>query len=374
MELNKLYDKALNIAPLTPEEGLFLYEKAPVNELLSLANNIRFKHNPERRVSWQIDRNVNYTNVCISGCLFCNFHCTISQRERSYTISADEYRSKIEELRMLGGDQLLLQGGLHPEYGITFYEKLFKEIKAIDPLIKLNALGPPEVTHIARISNLTIKETLERLVKAGLNTLPGAGAEILSNRVRKIISPAKPSADKWVEVMTEAHRQGLGTTATMVYGHIETLNERIEHLALIRDIQSKKPVDAPGFRAFICWPMQTEGTRLGQMFPITPMTQLEHLKMIAIARIMLCNIPHIQASWLTIGKSTGTLSLHCGADDMGSIMVEENVVSSAGANNYMNASQIQQTIKEAGFEPWLRDQDYNPRLDGNHNQEGGHFS
>jgi len=371
MSFNKLYNKALNKESLSLEEGITLYEHAPVEEILSVANRIRFIHNPGRRVSWQIDRNVNYTNVCISNCLFCNFHCTLSQKDRSYTVTADEYRTKIDELRRLGGDQLLLQGGLHPDYDIHFYEKMFHDIKAIDPLLKLNALGPPEVAHIARLSGLSIKETLKRLINAGLDTLPGAGAEILCDRVRKIISPAKPSVSKWVEVMEEAHKLGLGTTATMVYGHIETVSERIEHLILIREIQNKKPAGVPGFRAFISWPMQTAGTKLGERFHPAPLTQLEHLKMVAISRIMLCNIPHIQASWLTVGKSTGTLALHCGADDMGSIMIEENVVSSAGANNYMNAEEMQETIKAAGFEPWLRNQDYTPRQVDNLSQEEG---
>jgi cyclic dehypoxanthinyl futalosine synthase len=361
MKYKRLYDKVLNREFLSCGEGMDLFSKIPVNELFSLADKVRFIHNPGSGVSWQIDRNVNYTNVCISGCLFCNFHCTLSQKEKSFTISKDEYLKKIEELHNLGGDQLLLQGGLHPHYGIEFYEELFREIKSIDPLIKLNALGPPEVAHIARVSNISIKETLERLIKAGLSSLPGAGAEILSDRVRKIISPGKPSAAKWKEVMIEAHRLGLGTTATMVYGHIETLGERIEHLITIRDLQAQKPEDCPGFRAFIGWPMQVEGTKLSQLYDIPQLSLLEHLKMVAISRIMLCNIDHIQASWLTIGKSAGIMALHCGADDMGSIMIEENVVSSAGASNYMDAAMMQESIREAGFEPWLRNQDYSPR-------------
>lgn len=359
---NTLFKKALAGDNLTLEEGLELYKFAPVRELLSLANQIRFKHNPKSKVSWQIDWNVNYTNICISGCLFCNFHCTISQKERGYTTSSREYRIKIEELHKLGGDQLLLQGGLHPGYDITYFENLFKELKSIDPNLKLNALGPPEIAHIARLSKLTIKETLERLVASGLDTLPGAGAEILSDRVRKVLSPAKPNGKQWEDVMREAHKLGIGTTATMVYGHIETISERIQHLILLRDIQADKPTNAPGFRAFICWPMQSAGTKLGDKFDIEPLSPVEHLKMIAISRIMLNNIPHIQASWLTVGKETGQLALHSGADDMGSIMIEENVVSTAGAKNSMNAEQMQKTIREAGFEPWLRNQDYTPRL------------
>lgn len=361
MHNNKLFKKALAGKNFTCEEGVELYECTPVRELLSLANQIRFKYNPKREVSWQIDRNVNYTNICISGCIFCNFHCTISQKEKAYTTTYEEFRIKIDELYKLGGDQLLLQGGLHPNYDIIYFENLLKELKSIDPNIKLNALGPPEVAHIARLSRLTIRETLKRLVAAGLDTLPGAGAEILSDRVRKVLSPGKPDSKQWEEVMREAHKLGIGTTATMVYGHIETIKERIEHLILLRDIQADKPEDAPGFRAFICWPMQSAGTKLGNKFKIESGNSVEYLKMVAVSRIILNNIPHIQASWLTVGKETGQLSLHAGADDMGSIMIEENVVSSAGATNSMNAEQMQQTIREAGFEPWLRNQDYTPR-------------
>ncbi len=361
MHTNKLYNKALEGINLTLEEGLELYNSEPVSKLLSLANQIRFKFNPEQKVSWQIDRNVNYTNVCISGCLFCNFHCTLSQKEQSITITPQEYRKKIEELHQFGGDQLLLQGGLHPHYDIIYFEKLFKEIKSIDPKLKLNALGPPEVAHIAKISNISINETLKRLIASGLDSLPGAGAEILSDRVRKILSPGKPNSKQWEEVMREAHILGIGTTATMVYGHIETIEERIKHLILLRDIQSDKPKESPGFRAFICWPMHTAGTKLEKLFKIEPLSPVEHLKMVAISRIILNNFNHIQASWLTIGKEIGQLALYSGADDMGSIMIEENVVSSAGATNRMGAEEMKETIKMAGFEPWLRNQDYTPR-------------
>lgn len=361
MDINILHNKALDGQPLSSREGVFLFENSSVQKLLSLANEIRFKFNPFPKVSWQIDRNVNYTNICISGCLFCNFHCTLSQKDKGYTTTIDEYRAKISELRSMGGDQILLQGGLHPNYDINFYEKLFREIKSIDPELKLNALGPPEVAHIARISKISVEETLQRLIASGLTSLPGAGAEILCDRVRKTLSPGKPSSTKWIEVMKCAHKFGLGSTATMVYGHIETIEERIEHLITIRDIQSVKPSDAPGFRAFICWPMQTEDTKLAEQFDITPMSAVEHLKMVAISRIMLNNITHIQASWLTIGPELGKIALHCGADDMGSIMIEENVVSSAGADFRRNKDEMQNMISDAGFEPWLRNQDYSPR-------------
>lgn len=371
MELQILYKKALSGEDINIYEAAELYENLPVNELLSLANTIRFQKNPGKRVSWQIDRNVNYTNVCISGCKFCNFHCKISNRDVSYITTPKEYRKKIEELFMYGGDQLLLQGGLHPGLDIIFYEDLFRRLKRDYPSLKLNALGPPEVFHIARISNLTIEETLRRLIDAGLDTLPGAGAEILNERVRRLISPAKPSVSAWVKVMECAHRLGLGTTATMVYGHVESLHERMEHLTTLRDIQKRKPEGAPGFRAFICWPMQTEGTKLAEikeMVGVKAPDAVDHLKMVAISRIVLNNIPHIQASWLTMGMEIAMLALHSGADDMGSIMIEENVVSSAGAENRTDARGIQKAIKEAGFEPWLRNQDYSPRQSPSHIQ------
>lgn len=362
MNINTLHHKALELKPLSLEEGIMLYRELEPSRLFSLAQQIRFIHVPEKRVSWQIDRNINYTNVCISGCLFCNFHCKVSEKDKSYTINEDELKEKIAHLRELGGDQILLQGGLHPLYDINYYEELLKTIKSIDPGIKLNAFGPPEVSHIAKLSSLSVSDTLKRLVKAGLDTLPGAGAEILSDRVRKTLSPGKPTSGQWLDVMGEAHKLGLGTTATMVYGHIETLEERIEHLLSIRDLQARKPLNSPGFRAFICWPMQTEGTKFAEKFPVSEISAVEHLKMTAISRIMLNNVKHIQASWLTVGKEIGMLALHSGADDMGSIMIEENVVSSAGAEHQMGAAEMQNTIIDSGFEPWLRGQDYMPRV------------
>ena len=250
---------------------------------------------------------------------------------------------------------------MHPKYDINYYKTLFRELKKIDPELKLNALGPPEIAHIARLSNLSIEETLKELIDSGLDTLPGAGAEILNDKIRKIISPAKPSVKEWIEVMKCAHKLGMSTTATMVYGHIESNLDRIEHLITIRDIQKEKPSDKIGFRAFICWPMQVKGTKLLELYPDIPkQTPADYIRMIAIIRIILNNIDHIQTSLLTVGQDTAMITLHSGADDMGSIMIEENVVSSAGANNSFDAQGIQDTIKEAGFEPWLRDQHYNP--------------
>lgn len=359
-ELKNLYELARKSHQFTIEQAVDLYTKTPLVTLMSLAQEIRFKTIPQKAVSWQIDRNVNYTNVCISGCLFCNFHCKLHEKEKEKIVSIDEYKEKIKVLKEYGGNQLLLQGGLHPKYDINYYKSLFKQLKEIEPNLKLNALGPPEIAHIARISKLTYKETLEQLIDSGLDTLPGAGAEILSDRVRKIISPAKPSVSQWIEVMKIAHQMRLSTTATMVYGHIETIEERMQHLLTLRDIQSEKPENSPGFRAFICWPMQTKGTVLNEKYgPFAPITPADHLRMIAISRILLNNIKHIQASWLTVGIETAKLSLHAGADDMGSIMIEENVVASAGSTNTLDKENMVKAIKDAGFTPWLRDQQYN---------------
>ena len=277
-------------------------------------------------------------------------------------VSLDSFKSKISTLKNMGGDQLLLQGGLHPKYDINYYKNLFQELKKIDPDLKLNALGPPEIAHIARLSKMSIENTLKELINSGLDTLPGAGAEILDDSIRKIISPAKPSAKEWIDVMKCAHKLGMSTTATMVYGHIENNEQRMQHLITLRDIQHQKPSGVIGFRAFICWPMQVKGTKLFDLYPnIEKQTPADYLRMIAMSRIILHNIDHIQTSWLTVGKDTAQVTLHCGADDMGSIMIEENVVSSAGARNSFDAIGIQNAIKEAGFTPWLRDQQYNPR-------------
>ena len=376
---------------LDKNDALSLYRDAPLEELCEQAQAARFAHVPERRVSYQIDRNVNYTNVCLSGCKFCNFHCRPDEPEKAYTLSCDDYLPKIAELKALGGDQLLLQGGLHPRYGIEFYEDLFRRLKEVEPSLKLNALGPPEIAHIARLSHLTYREVLQRLRAAGLDTLPGAGAEILSDRVRHFLSPAKPSAQQWLDVMQEAHRLGMSTTATMVYGHIEILEERIDHLLRLRTLQDARPAGMPGFRAFICWPMQLTGTLLEQLAtekrlpdgitlpgePARWAADEEFLRTIAISRLILDNVDHIQASWLTVGLPTGLRALQAGADDMGSIMIEENVVSAAGAHHSLHEvpgaghdvslanpsgeHRLRSAIESTGFTPWLRDQLYNPR-------------
>lgn len=362
MNMNKLYVKALERGTLTADEALRLYTEAPAAELFRIADTVRRSVVPDPGVvTWQIDRNVNITNVCISGCKFCNFHCKPHRTEAAYVTTIDEYDRKIEETLRLGGDQLLLQGGLHPELGIDFYEELFRELKRRWPALKLHALGAPEVAHIARISGLTVNETLERLREAGLDSLPGAGAEILCDDVRRRISPGKPDVAAWLGVMREAHRMNLPTSATMMYGHVETPAQRIEHLVAIRDLQVERPAGHYGFVAFIPWIFCSDGTELEKEGVVSHFSPIEYLRLIAISRLVLNNVDNIQASWLTVGKATAQMALHCGANDMGSIMIEENVVSSAGARNSFDAGGIRRAIREAGFTSALRDQLYRLR-------------
>lgn len=362
MRAEEIFARARDRATLSPEEAYWLWEEAPLERLAAVADEVRRLVVPDANVvTWQIDRNVNITNVCISGCKFCNFHCKPHQTERAFITTIEEYRPKIERMLELGGDQLLLQGGLHPRLGVEFYEELFQQLKREYPEVRLHALGAPEVAHIAKVSGISTREALERLVAAGLDSLPGAGAEILVDRVRRYISPAKPSVKEWLEVMHEAHEMNLPTSATMMYGHVETPRERIDHLLTIRDLQDKCPEGNWGFVAFIPWIFRSSGTRLESEGVRSVFSPLEYVRMIAVSRLILNNIRNIQASWLTVGKPTAQLALHSGANDMGSIMIEENVVSSAGAHNTFDAEGIQKSIREAGFEPRLRDQLYRPR-------------
>ena len=362
MRAEEIFAKARDRVALTREEAYWLWDEAPLERLAYVADEVRRAVVPDPKVvTWQIDRNVNITNVCISGCKFCNFHCKPHQAEREFITTIDEYKEKIERMLALGGDQLLLQGGLHPKLGVEFYEELFSMLKSLYPQVRLHALGAPEVAHIAKVSGITSRQALERLVAAGLDSLPGAGAEILCDDVRRTISPAKPSVQEWLDVMHQAHQMNLPTSATMMYGHVETPHQRIDHLLKIRDLQARCPEGNWGFIAFIPWIFRSAGTRLEQEGVRSHFSPLEYVRVIAVSRLILNNIRNVQASWLTVGKATAQLALHSGANDMGSIMIEENVVSSAGAHNKFDAEGIQQAIREAGFEPRLRDQLYRPR-------------
>lgn len=354
----KLFEKALNFGFLNSDEGLFLYEKSSTPFLMFVANELRKKKVHGNKVTWMIDRNVNITNVCISACLFCNFHCSALSK-KAYITSVNQYIRKIKEMKKLGGNQLLLQGGLHPDLDLEFYKTLFIKLKKKFPGLKLHALGPPEIVFLSEKSGKSYSRVLQELHHAGLDSLPGAGAEILSDRVRTFVSKKKCSAQQWLDVMRAAHKLRMITSATMMFGHVETKKERIEHLISIREVQQEKPQDATGFIAFIPWPFQDKGTALNKKFGVhNTVFSEEYIRTIAISRIMLPNIQNIQASWLTVGKETAQICLHSGANDFGSIMIEENVVSVAGASNKFDAEGIKKAINEAGFEPQQRNQMY----------------
>lgn len=361
MSLPDLFEKALNFEFLSVDEGKFLFDKASLTELMFVANELRKKQVPHGKVTWQIDRNVNTTNVCIANCKFCNFY-RVPGHPEAYITAMPVYRKKIEETIRYGGDQLLLQGGHHPELGLDFYTNTFRRIKQEFPAIKLHALGPPEVAHICKLEKMSHRDVLIALKESGLDSLPGAGAEILIDRVRRLISKGKCGADEWLAIMHEAHKLNITTSATMMFGHVETIDERFEHLVKIRDVQAKKPKEAKGFLAFIPWTFQDVDTLLTRIRGVHNLTTPdEYIRMIAISRIMLPNIKNIQASWLTVGKQTAQLCLHGGANDFGSIMIEENVVSAAGAPHRFTYKTIQDAIREAGFQPQLRNQQYDWR-------------
>ena len=362
MNINDLYTRALAFDFLSVDEGVFLFENAALSELMYVADELRKKQVPHGKVTWQIDRNVNTTNVCIANCKFCNFY-RIPGHAEAYITDIETYKVKIEETIKFGGDQLLLQGGHHPDLGLSFYVNLFKELKSLYPNIKLHTLGPPEVAHITKLEKSTHREVLTALKEAGMDSLPGAGAEILTDRVRRLISKGKCGAQEWLDIMHEAHKLDITTSATMMFGHVETLQERFEHLVKIREVQSRKPAHAKGFLAFIPWTFQDADTLLAKIRGVHNLTTPEeYMRMIAMSRIMLPNVINIQASWLTVGKQVAQLCLNGGANDFGSIMIEENVVSAAGAPHRFTSNTIQDAIREAGFEPQLRNQQYGWRV------------
>jgi len=351
-------EKALALEDLEREEAIRLYKESGTAELMWIGHEIRKKKVPGNQVGWIVDRNVNITNVCVSRCSFCNFH-RLKKDPDAYITSMDEYREKINPLFELGGKQLLLQGGLHPDLGLDFYVGLFSSLKKEFPELKLHALGPPEIHYLSEKESLDYRAVLDELVNAGLDSLPGAGAEILCDEVRSRISGGKATSDEWLAVMREAHKMNLPTSATMMYGHIESPEQRIDHLLKIRDLQKEKPEGHYGFISFIPWPFQAENTRLKKKFPGSyRQSSDEYLRLIAISRILLNNIGHIQASWLTVGLAVASVCLYAGADDLGSIMIEENVVSAAGASFRTSKEEIQNTIREAGFIPRRRNQKY----------------
>ena len=358
MKTSQLLQKALHFEFLTIEEGTFLFKNAALAEIMAVADELRKIQVPHGKVTWIIDRNVNTTNVCIANCKFCNFY-RIPGHKEAYITDIETYKKKIDETFLYGGEQLLLQGGHHPGLGLAYYVSLFKELKQLYPALKLHALGPPEVAHITKLEKSTHRAVLTALKDAGLDSLPGPGAEILTDRVRRLISKGKCGTREWLDIMVEAHRLQLTTSATMMFGHVETVEERFEHLVRLREVQAVKPEGAKGFLAFIPWTFQDVDTLLTKIRGVHNLTTPEeYIRMIAMSRIMLPNVKNIQASWLTVGKQVAQLCLHAGANDFGSIMIEENVVSAAGAPHRFTSKGIQEAIREAGFEPQLRNQQY----------------
>jgi len=326
---------------LTAEEAVRLYREAPTAFLGQLADRVRARRHPGRVVTYIIDRNVNYTNVCVARCNFCAFYRPVGSAE-GYVLGFDEIARKIDETIELGGGQLLLQGGHNPDLPIEWYEDLFREVKSRYPGFRLHALSPPEVVHISRLSQLSVQTVIERMVAAGLDSIPGGGAEILVDRVRRLLNcHTKATSDEWIGVMRRAHHAGLRTTATMMYGSVETPEERVEHLLRLRALQD----ETGGFTAFITWSYQPEHTELGGV----EATGVEYLRTLALARLVLDNVENLQASWVTQGGKVGQLSLAYGANDMGSVMIEENVVRAAGASYCMDEVEIVRHIENAGF-------------------------
>ncbi|MDP1571766.1 MAG: cyclic dehypoxanthinyl futalosine synthase [Vicinamibacterales bacterium] len=350
MDLTALQARIESGGRLDAEESRWIYREAPTPWLARLADFVRRRKHPEGVVTYIIDRNVNYTNVCVARCNFCAFYRPVGHGE-GYVLGFDEIHRKIEETIELGGDQLLLQGGHNPDLPLTWYEDLFRGVKAAYPEFRLHALSPPEVLHLSRMSRLSTGEVLARLMAVGLDSIPGGGAEILVDRVRKLLNCYnKATADEWLDVMRQAHHAGLRTTATMMYGTVETPDERIEHMLRLREVQD----ETGGFTAFITWSYQPEHTERGGI----EATGLEYLRTLATARIVLDNFDNLQASWVTQGGKVGQLSLAFGANDMGSVMIEENVVRAAGAAYCMDEVEIVRNIEDAGFVAVRRNMHY----------------
>jgi cyclic dehypoxanthinyl futalosine synthase len=350
MVLNHVIERVRGGGRLDREAALALYQDAPTALLGRLADEMRARKHPEGLVTYIIDRNVNYTNICVARCNFCAFYRPVGSPE-GYVLGFEEVFRKIDETIALGGGQLLLQGGHNPDLPIEWYEDLFRAVKQRYPAFRLHALSPPEVIHLSRTSRLPVPQVVDRLIVAGLDSVPGGGAEILVDRVRKLLNCfSKASADEWLSVMRYAHEAGLRTTATMMYGTVETNEERIEHLFRLRELQD----DTGGFTAFITWSYQPEHTELGGQ----EATGVDYLRTLALARLVLDNFDNLQASWVTQGGKVGQLSLAYGANDMGSVMIEENVVRAAGASYCMDEIEIVRNIENAGFVPKRRNMHY----------------
>lgn len=347
-QLETLINKVSAGQRISDEEYLVLERDADLHQLGFLANSIRQIKHPDKNVTYVIDRNINYTDICVSACKFCAFFKPPEDKD-GYLITFEELAEKISETLALGGTQILLQGGLHPGQPLEYYEEMVSFMKSTG--IHVHGFSPPEICHFSDISGLPVKKVLERLIAAGLGSIPGGGAEILSDRVRQLTAPRKCTADEWIEVMEEAHHQGLRTTATMMFGHVETKEERLEHLRRLRELQDR----TNGFTAFIPWPFQPRNTVLAE---VEKTTAFEYLRMLALSRIYLDNIDNIQASWVTQGPKVAQLSLSFGANDFGSTMIEENVVAAAGVSFRLSEQEIRRLVTDAGYLPVQRLMDY----------------
>jgi cyclic dehypoxanthinyl futalosine synthase len=350
-ELDDILQRAADGGRISPEEALLLYTDAPLHPLGEAADTMRRRRYPDGIVTYIIDRNINYTNVCVTACKFCAFYRAPKHAE-GWSHSTEEILRRCGEAVDLGATQVMLQGGHHPDYGVEYYESLFSAVKREFPTLVVHSIGPSEILHMARVSDVSIEEALRRIKAAGLDSIAGAGAEMLPDRPRTAIAPLKESGARWLEVMETAHGLGLESTATMMMGTGETNAERIEHLAMIRDVQDR----TSGFRSFIPWTYQPENNHLKGR---TQATSLEYLRLIAVARLFFHNVAHLQSSWLTTGKDVGQVSLHMGVDDLGSIMLEENVISSAGARHRSKLTELVEMIRTAGRIPAQRDTLYN---------------
>ncbi len=336
---------------ISDQDFLFLYKHGDLYELGVLADTIRKRKHPENIVSYVVDRNINYTDICVSACKFCAFF-KAPDDPAGYLLEKEQLSQKIAETQELGGTQILLQGGLHPDLELEYYEDLLRFMKQTS--IHVHGFSPPEIQHFAALAGCSVREVLQRLIAAGLDSIPGGGAEILSDRVRQAAAPRKCSSDEWLEVMRIAHSLGLRTTATMMFGHIETVEERLEHLRRLRELQD----ESAGFTAFIPWPFQPDNTALAESTSWEKASGLEYLRMLALSRIYLDNFDNLQASWVTQGPKIAQLALFFGANDFGSTMIEENVVAAAGVSFRLSEKEIRRLVSDAGFTPRKRLMDY----------------
>ncbi len=349
--IKSILDKTRNGQRLTPDEGLALLRSHDLTAIGSAASEMAERLHPENYRTYNIDRNINYSNICTAVCDFCAFYRTPKSGE-GYVLPREELLAKVEETVALGGNQILMQGGLHPTFKLEWYEELLRDIKSHFPEVNVHGFSPPEIYHFTKVNKMPLREVLARLQSAGLGSLPGGGAEILVDRVRTEITRGKVLTDDWLNVMRVWHELGGISSATMMFGHVETLEERIEHLDRLRQLQD----ETHGFTAFICWTFQPEHTDLAHL---SPAGAFEYLHTQAVARLYLDNIPNIQSSWVTQGLKIGQLALLYGANDMGSLMIEENVVAEAGTVHFLTLDQIRTAIEELGYEARQRDVFYN---------------